>query len=77
MCKVIGIKSMRSFICRNVLYIVLYFYTTLESVIFSVFCDLVPVASRILKFYRPESPEGQLVYKVIGLRSMYRFICRE
>ena len=52
MYKLIGLKSMHSFICRIVLYIVLYFDTTQDqnysTVIFSVSCDLVPLASGIL-----------------------------
>ena len=51
MYKLTGLKSMHSFIYRIVLYIVHYFHTTQESLYsdsFS-FCDLVPLAGRILK----------------------------
>ena len=44
MYKVLGLKSMHSFICRIVLDIVLYFHTTQESL----YCDLVPLAGGIL-----------------------------
>ena len=52
MYKLIGLKSMHRFFWTIVRYIVLYFYTTLNShptVLFSVFCDLVPLAGSILK----------------------------
>ena len=52
--KVIGLQSMHSFICRIVPYITFYFlllyYSRSHSiVIFSVFCDVIPLAGRTYK----------------------------
>ena len=51
MLKAIGLQSMHNFICRIVPYFTFYsYYTRSHSiVIFSVFCDVIPLAGRTYK----------------------------
>ena len=69
---------MHRFIARIVWYVGLqwFLYYTIITLQLNTFNVVWSCPSRVVRSSKYYRPEGQLVYKVIGLKSMHSFICR-